>query len=92
MNKAELILAIAERSELSKKDVEKAFKALTETVTEELVKGGNVQIVGFGKFSITKRAERDGVSPHTGELIRVKASKTPRFKAGKALKEAVNGR
>ena len=90
MNKTELIAAIAERTELSKKDAEAALKAFTETVAEELVKGGKVQLVGFGTFEVVERAAREGRNPQTGKAMKIKASKAPKFKAGKALKDAVN--
>ncbi len=92
MNKSELIAALAAKSELSKKDSEKALKAFEEVVTEELAKGGKVQIVGFGIFDVTDRAAREGRNPHTGEPMPIPASKAPRFKVGKALRDAVNGR
>ena len=90
MNKTELIAAIAEKTELSKKDSEKALKAFVEVVTEELKQGEKVQLVGFGTFEVAQRAERDGINPKTKETIKIPASKAPKFKAGKALKEAVN--
>ena len=90
MNKTELVAAIAESAELSKKDAEKALKALTEVVTEELKKGGKVQLVGFGTFETSKRAAREGRNPQTGKSMKIAASTAPKFKAGKALKDAVN--
>lgn len=90
MNKAELVAAIAEKSELSKKDAEKALKAFTEVVTEELKKGNKIQLVGFGTFEVAKRAAREGRNPQTGETMQIAASKSPKFKAGKALKDAIN--
>ena len=90
MNKAELVAAIADKAELSKKDSEKALKAFIEVVTEELVKGGKVQLVGFGTFEVADRAARTGKNPQTGKAIKIAASKAPKFKAGKALKDAVN--
>lgn len=90
MNKTELIAAIADGADLSKKDAEKALKAFTDTVAKELKKGEKVQIVGFGTFEISERAARTGRNPHTGEAMAIEASKAPRFKAGKALKDAVN--
>ena len=90
MNKTELIAAVAEKAELSKKDAEKAVKAFTDVVTEELVKGEKVQLVGFGNFEVSARAARVARNPETGEPMNVEASKTPKFKAGKALKDAVN--
>ncbi len=90
MNKTELVAAIAEKAELSKKDSEKALKAFIETVTDELAKGEKIQLVGFGTFEVAKRAAREGRNPLTGEKMKIKASKAPKFKAGKALKDAVN--
>jgi len=90
MNKADLIAAIVEKAELSKKDTEKALKAFEEVVAEELKKGGKVQLVGFGTFEVAERAERVGRNPQTGENMTIGASKAPKFKAGKALKDAVN--
>ena len=90
MNKTELIAVVAEKAELSKKDAEKAIKAFTEAVSEELVKGGKIQLVGFGTFEVSERAAREGRNPLTGEKITIAASKNPKFKAGKALKDMVN--
>ncbi len=90
MNKTEIIAAMAEKSGLSKKDAEKALKAFTETVVEELQQGGRVQIVGFGTFEVSERAAREGRNPRTNEVMRIEASRAPRFKAGKALKDAIN--
>lgn len=90
MNKTELVAAMAEKAELSKKDAEKALKAFTETVAEELTKGEKVQLVGFGTFEVTARAARTGKNPQTGKAIKIPASKAPKFKAGKALKDTVN--
>lgn len=89
MNKVELVAAIAEKAELSKKDAEKALIAFTDTVKEELAKGEKIQLVGFGTFEVSERPARDGRNPQTGEAIKIAASKTPKFKAGKALKDAV---
>ena len=83
MNKTELIAAVAEKAELSKKDAEKAVKAFTDAVSEELVKGGKVQLVGFGTFEVSERAAREGRNPKTGKTMTIEASKTPKFKAGK---------
>ena len=77
-------------SELSKKDAEKALKAFVDVVTDELKAGGKVQLVGFGSFEVADRAARNGVNPLTGKPMNVPACKAPKFKAGKALKEAVN--
>lgn len=90
MNKNELITAMASNANMSKVDTEKALKAFIDTVTEELKNGGRVQLVGFGAFEVTERAERQGRNPKTGEAITIPASKSPKFKAGKALKDIVN--
>ena len=90
MNKTELIAAVAEKAELSKKDAEKAVKAFTDAVSEELVKGGKVQLVGFGTFEVSERAAREGRNPQTGKTMKIAACKAPKFKAGKALKDAIN--
>ena len=92
MNKADLVDAIAAKAELSKKDAEKALKAFEEVVTEELKNGGKVQLVGFGTFEVSERAERMGRNPQTGEAMPIPASKAPRFKAGKALKDMINAK
>ena len=89
MNRTELISAMSEKSELTKVDTEKALKAFIDTVTEELKNGGKVQLVGFGTFEVTERAARKGRNPKTSEEIMIPASKSPRFKAGKALKDIV---
>lgn len=91
MNKTELVAAMAEAAGLSRKDAEKALKAFTDVVTEELKKGGKIQLVGFGTFEVSERAAREGRNPQTGEAMAIAASKTPKFKAGKALKDIVNG-
>lgn len=90
MNKPELIAAIAERTNLTKKDTEEAIRVFTEVVEEELKKGEKIQLVGFGTFEVSERAERTGRNPQTGETMTIAASKTPKFKAGKALKDAIN--
>ena len=90
MNKTELIAAVAERAELSKKDAEKAVKAFTDVVAEELVKGEKIQLVGFGTFEVSERAAREGRNPQTGKTMKIEACKAPKFKAGKALKDAIN--
>lgn len=90
MNKTELVAAIAEKAELSKKDAEKALKAFTDVVGEELVKGEKIQLVGFGTFEVSERAAREGRNPQNGEPMKIAASKAPKFKAGKALKDMVN--
>jgi len=90
MNKTELVVAIAAKSGLSKKDSEKALHAFEAAVTEELVKGGKVQLVGFGTFDVAVRQAREGRNPQTGASMKIAASKAPRFKVGKALKDSVN--
>ena len=90
MNKTELVAAIAEQAELSKKDSEKALKAFIDVVTEELKKGEKIQLVGFGTFEVAERPEREGRNPSTGKAMKIAASKSPKFKAGKALKDTVN--
>ena len=90
MNKVELSAAIASETGLSKKDSEAVVKAFVDVVTDELQKGGKVQLVGFGTFEVSERAAREGRNPQTGKAMKIKASKAPRFKAGKALKDAVN--
>ena len=90
MNKTELIAAIAEQAEISKKDAEKALKAFVDVVTEELKKDNKVQLVGFGTFETSQRAAREGRNPQTGKTMKIAACKAPKFKAGKALKDAVN--
>ena len=87
MNKTELVAAIAEQTELSKKDAEKALKAFTDIVADELKKGEKVQLVGFGTFEVS---EREGRNPQSGEPMTIAASKAPKFKAGKALKDMIN--
>ena len=89
MNKTELIAAVAERSELSKKDAEAAVKAVTDTITDAMIQGDKVQLVGFGTFEVKERAARPGVNPRTKEPITIPASKSPVFKAGKPLKDAI---
>ena len=89
MNKAELISSIAEKTELTKKDAEKAVNAMLESISEALASGDKVQLVGFGTFETRDRAERQGRNPQTGEKITISATKVPVFKAGKALKDAV---
>jgi DNA-binding protein HU-beta len=89
MNKTELKNAVAKKAELSKKDVGKAIDALLEVVTETLAKDENVQLTGFGNFVVRERAARKGHNPQTKEEIEIPASKTPAFKAGKQLKDAV---
>ncbi|MCR5826458.1 MAG: HU family DNA-binding protein [Oscillospiraceae bacterium] len=90
MNKNELIAAMAEKSELSKKDAEKALAAFVEAVSDALKEGDKVQLVGFGTFEVKSRAARTGINPQTKEPVEIKASKAPTFKPGKALKDLLN--
>ena len=90
MNKTELVAAVAEKAEISKKDAEKAVKAFTDVVAEELKAGDKVQLVGFGTFEVSERAAREGRNPQTGKTMKIAACKAPKFKAGKALKDAIN--
>ncbi|MBR2735037.1 MAG: HU family DNA-binding protein [Clostridia bacterium] len=90
MNRAELVAKIAEKSELTKKDAEKALASFISSVTEALKDGDKVQLVGFGTFETRKREARTGRDPRTGNPIKIPASIAPAFKAGKALKDAVN--
>lgn len=90
MNKTELVAAVAAKAELSKKDAEAAVAAVVSAITEALADGDKVSLVGFGTFDVRERAARDGQNPRTGEKIKIEAAKAPAFKAGKALKEAVN--
>lgn len=91
MNKHELISAIAQGAELTKKDAENALAAAVKAISNALAEGDKVQIVGFGTFEIRERAARTGKNPRTGEMIDIAASKVPAFKAGKALKDLVDG-
>jgi len=90
MNKSELVSAIAEKAAITKKDSEKFVQAFVDVVTEELGNGGKVQLVGFGTFDVADRKAREGRNPQTGKPMTIPASKAPRFKVGKALKDAVN--
>ena len=90
MNKSELVSAIAEKTSLKKSDAEKAVKAFTEVVAEELKKGDKVQLVGFGTFEVLERPAREGRNPKTGETIKIEASKKVNFKVAKALKDEIN--
>ena len=90
MNKTDLVAAVSEKAGLSKKDAEKAVSAFTEVVADALKDGEKVQIIGFGTFEVSERSARTGINPRTKETIEIAASKAPRFKAGKALKDAVN--
>ena len=89
MNKTELVAAIADKTELSIKDSEQSLKAFIDVVGEDLKKGEKIQLVGFGTFEVSERAAREGRNPATGESMVIKASKAPKFKAGKALKDLV---
>ena len=90
MNKSELIAAVANQADLTKKDAEAAVNAVTDVIAEALKAGDKVQLVGFGTFETRERAARTGKNPRTGETIEIAASKVPAFKAGKALKDSVN--
>ena len=90
MNKTDLINSVAEKAELTKADAGRALEAFFETVQKALKKGDDVSVVGFGTFTVRKRAARDARNPRTGETIKVAASMNPAFKPGKALKDAVN--
>ena len=90
MNKTELVAAMAEQAQISKKDAEAALKAFTDVVANELKASGKVQLVGFGTFEVSERAAREGRNPQTGATMKIEASKAPKFKAGKALKDLVN--
>ena len=90
MNRTELVAAMAAETQLSKKDAEAALKAFIDVVSAELKKGEKVQLVGFGTFEVAERAAREGRNPQTGETMKIAASKAPKFKAGKALKDALN--
>ena len=90
MNKTELIAAMSGKTELSKKDAGLALDVFMDIVKEELKKGEKIQLVGFGTFEVAERAERMGRNPQTGEEMLIKSSKSPKFKAGKALKTAIN--
>ena len=90
MNKVELVAEIAKKAGISQKDAAAALKAFTDTVEAELKKGEKVQLVGFGTFEVSKRAARTGRNPQTGKEMKIPASKTPKFKAGKAFKDLLN--
>ena len=89
MTKAEFVGKLAEKAGLTKADAEKAVNAFLETVTETMKSGDKVAFAGFGSFEVTERAAREGRNPQTGEAMQIKASKAPKFKAGKGLKDAV---
>ena len=90
MNKVDLVSAVAKLAELSKKDAGLAVEAVFDAISEALEKGDKVQLIGFGTFDVSERAAREGRNPRTGETMKIAASKAPRFKAGKALKDRVN--
>ena len=90
MNKADLVAAMAEKAGVSKKDAEASLKAFTDVVAEELKKGEKIQLVGFGTFEVSERAARTVRNPQTGAEMTIAASKAPKFKAGKALKDSLN--
>ena len=92
MNKTELVAAMAKDTNLSKKDVEAVLKSFIDVVTDELKKGEKIQLVGFGTFEVSTRAAREGRNPQTGKTMKIAACKAPKFKAGKALKDVVNGK
>lgn len=91
MNKSELIEKMAQSADMTKADAERALNSLVSTITNELANGGDVSLVGFGTFKVNERAARTGRNPQTGETIQIAAAKVPAFKAGKAIKDAVNG-
>ena len=89
MNKSELIAEVAEKTGLTKKDAEAAVKAVTDTITDAMIQGDKVQLVGFGTFEVRERSARTGRNPQTKEVVEIPASKAPAFKPGKALKETI---
>ena len=90
MNKTELVAAIAEKAQITRKDADAALKAFTDVVSDVLKKGEKIQLVGFGTFEVSERPAREGRNPRTGETMTIAASKQPKFKPGKALKDAIN--
>jgi DNA-binding protein HU-beta len=90
LTKAELISAVSDKTDLTKKDSEKAVSAMIDSITSALVQGENVSLVGFGTFEVKTRAERQGINPRTKEKMQIKSSKLPTFRAGKSLKETVS--
>lgn len=92
MNKKDLIASVSEQADLSLAEAERAINSVTDAVTKELANGGTVSLTGFGSFQVKERAERTGRNPQTGETITIAAAKVPGFKAGKGLKDAVNGK
>ena len=90
MKKSDIVAKVAESTGLSKKDSEKALTAVIDSITDALIAGDKVQLVGFGTFEVSKRAAREGRNPQTGQTMKIDACKAPKFKAGKALKDAIN--
>lgn len=90
MNKSEFVAAVADAAKVSKADAERSVEAFINVVTKQLRRGGEIRLVGFGTFEVRERAATEGRNPRTGEVIKIKASRLPRFKAGKALKDEVN--
>lgn len=90
MNRTELVAAVAEKAQLTQKNADLALKAFTEVVAEELKKGEKIQLVGFGTFEVTERTARTGRNPQTGAELKIPSSRSPKFKPGKAFKNAVN--
>ncbi|MGR5298476.1 HU family DNA-binding protein [Vibrio mediterranei] len=90
MNKSQLIDAISEKADINKNEAQAALEAITQSIEEALSQGEEVSLIGFGTFKVTERAARTGRNPKTGETMQISASKSPSFKAGKALKEACN--
>ena len=90
MKKTELISTVAEKCEVKKQDAEKIINAVLDTIVETIAEGEKVQLVGFGTFEVSERAAREGRNPQTGKTMKIAACKAPKFKAGKALKDAVN--
>jgi DNA-binding protein HU-beta len=91
VNKAQLAEQIAQKADLSRKDAEQAVEAALETIEEQLARGGEITLTGFGKFHVAARNARQGRNPQTGATIQIKAAKVPRFSAGSKLKQVVNG-
>ncbi len=90
MNRVELVAEVAKKADLSKKDAEAAVKCVFDAIADALAEGDKVQLIGFGTFDVAERAAREGRNPRTGETMKIEASKAPRFKAGKALKDKIN--
>ena len=90
MNRMELVAAVAQQADISKRDAEAAVKAVFDTIADAMAQGDKVQLIGFGTFDVSERGAREGRNPRTGETMKIEASRAPRFKAGKALKDKVN--